>query len=46
MVKVRLALWLGLGFSVVVSRDSSGARLCVNAAPTCQKAHHFLPRVP
>ena len=27
-------------------RDSSGARLCVNAAPTCQKAHHFLPRVP
>ena len=27
-------------------RDSSGARLFVNAAPTCQKAHHFLPRVP
>ena len=27
-------------------RDSSEARLCVNAAPTCQKAHHFLPRVP
>ena len=27
-------------------RDSSGARLCVNAAPNCQKAHSFLPRVP
>ena len=27
-------------------RDSSGARLCVNAAPTCQKAHNFLLRVP
>ena len=27
-------------------RDSSGARLCVNAAPICQKAHHFLPHVP
>ena len=27
-------------------RDSSGARLCVNAAPICEKAHHFLPCVP
>ena len=31
---------------ITIIRDSSGARLCVNAAPTCQKAHHFLPRVP
>ena len=28
------------------TRDSYGARLCVNAAPICEKAHHFLPRVP
>ena len=27
-------------------RDSSGAPLCFNAAPNCQKAHSFLPRVP
>ena len=31
---------------VPTTRDSSGARLCVNAAPNCQKAHSFLPRVP
>ena len=29
-----------------MSSDSSGARLCIIAAPSCQKAHKFLPRVP
>ena len=28
-----------------MSRDSSGARLCVIAVPSCQKAHKLLPRV-
>ena len=32
--------------TVVMTRDSSGARLCVNAAPICEKANHFLLRVP
>ena len=30
----------------IILRDSSGARLCVDAARTCQKAHHFLSHVP
>ena len=36
----------GASTRTFTGRDSSGARLCVNVAPTCQKAHHFLPRVP
>ena len=31
---------------IATPRESSGARLCVNAASNCQKAHYFLPRVP